>query len=293
MAPRPTALVLAAIVASILAVLAPLPALAHDEAATTIQGHVEEDSVIHTPAMERRLDQRTSAATAADAEAAAAGVVGSADQVGRWGPVVDWPVVGVHVALLENGKVLAYDSVGDHATETYPVHDFTRATVWDPATGTQTPVNVNTGFNIFCSGLAHLMDGSLFVAGGNKNAQLEGIVQTHIFDSNTNTWSLGPNMAAGRWYPSVTPLNNGEMLITEGGPDMPEVRKTDGSLRALRHGLARPAAVPVDRRSARRPRLLLRSRPDDAKPRPRRRRLVADLRPTRLPEPRLRQPCVV
>ena len=40
-------------------------------------------------------------------------------------------------------------------------------------------------------------------------------------------------MAAERWYPSVTPLNNGEMLITEGGPNMPEVRKTDGSLRAL------------------------------------------------------------
>ena len=153
--------------------------------------------------------------------------------MGQWGPVVDWPVVGVHVALLENGKVLAYDSVGDNAAETYPVHDHTRATVWDPATGTQTPVNVTTGYNVFCSGLAHLMDGSLFLAGGNKNAQLEGIVQTHVFDSDTNTWSLGPNMAADRWYPSVTPLRNGEMLITEGGPDMPEVRKTDGGLRAL------------------------------------------------------------
>ena len=40
-------------------------------------------------------------------------------------------------------------------------------------------------------------------------------------------------MAAGRWYPSVTALVNGEMLITEGGPDTPEVRKTDGSLRSL------------------------------------------------------------
>jgi hypothetical protein len=40
-------------------------------------------------------------------------------------------------------------------------------------------------------------------------------------------------MAAGRWYPSVTPLTNGEMLITEGRPDTPEVRKTDGTLRTL------------------------------------------------------------
>jgi Domain of unknown function (DUF1929)/Bacterial Ig domain len=228
---RPGLIFAAVLAASVLATGAPSPAFAHK--VSTVRGHVEEDSVAHGPAEERQLQRHTSAATATDAAVAAAAVAGDEAQVGRWGPVVDWPVVGVHVALLENGKVLAYDSVGDNATETYSVHDHTRATVWDPATGTQTPVNVNTGYNVFCSGLAHLMDGSIFLAGGNKNAQLEGIVQTHIFDSDTNAWSLGPNMAAGRWYPSVTPLGNGEMLITEGGPDMPEVRKTDGGLRAL------------------------------------------------------------
>jgi hypothetical protein len=221
-----------ALVALIFATGAPRAALAHDT--STARGHAEEDSVAPLdPATERRLERHTLAATATDAAAAAATVTGNQGQVGEWGPVVDWPVVAINVALLENGKVLAYDSVGDHATETYPNQDHTRATVWDPATGTQTPVDVNTGYNIFCSGLAHLMDGSVFVAGGNKNPQLDGIVQTHIFNPNTNTWSLGPNMASGRWYPSVTPLRNGEMLITEGGPDMPEVRKTDGGLRAL------------------------------------------------------------
>ena len=40
-------------------------------------------------------------------------------------------------------------------------------------------------------------------------------------------------MAAGRWYPSVTPLTNGEMLITSGRVAIPEVRKTDGTLRSL------------------------------------------------------------
>jgi AraC family transcriptional regulator, regulatory protein of adaptative response / DNA-3-methyladenine glycosylase II len=55
------------------------------------------------------------------------------------------------------------------------------------------------------------------MAGGNKDQQLNGIVQTHFFDPLTNLWSLGPNIAAGRWYPTVTPLNNGEMLITSGG----------------------------------------------------------------------------
>jgi hypothetical protein len=221
-----------ALAASILATGAAATAPAHN--VSTVEGHLEEDSVAPlSSAEQRQLQQDTRAATKSDAAAAAAADTGDAGQIGQWGPVVNWPVVAVHAALLPNGKVLAYDSIGDNGTETYPIQDHTRATVWNPANGAQTPVDVNTGYNIFCSGLAHLMDGSIFVAGGNKDQQLNGIVQTHLFDPNTNKWSLGPNMAAGRWYPSVTPLANGEMLITEGGPDMPEVRKTDGALRAL------------------------------------------------------------
>ena len=184
----------------------------------------------HDAAMERQLARLTGAATAADAATAEAAVAGDEAEVGHWGPVADWPVVGIHVALLEDGKVLAYDTVNDAQSEP---HDGTRATVWDPATGAQTPVNVTTGHNVFCSGLAHLADGSIFLAGGNKNAQFDGIAQTHIFNPDTNGWSLGPDMAVERWYPSVTPLSNGEMLITGGGPTLHEVRETDGGLRAL------------------------------------------------------------
>ena len=204
---------------------------AHDGVSTPA-GHAAEDAVTLTPQQERALDVHTLAVSRRASRAAAPAVSGPQD-VGQWGPVADWPVVGIHVALLPNGKVLAYDSIGDHATETYPVQDHTRATVWDPVTGVQTPVDVDTGFNIFCSGLAHLPDGRMFMAGGNKDQQLNGIVQTHLFDPVTNLWSLGPNMLGGRWYPTVTPLSNGEMLITSGRVDTPEVRTTSGTLRAL------------------------------------------------------------
>ena len=179
------------------------------------------------------MARHTRVATATDARAAAAAVAGDEHIVGQWGPVVPWPVVGVHVALMPDGKVLAYDSVGDNATETYPVHDHTRATLWDPATGAQTPVWVQTGHNVFCSGLAHLTDGRLFLAGGNLDSALNGIRETHVFDPATNAWSVESTMASGRWYPTVTPLRNGEMLITSGGPSVPEVRTTGGALRTL------------------------------------------------------------
>jgi hypothetical protein len=218
------------VTAALSALAAPAAATAH----TTVEGHRQDDAVApKTAAEERALTRMTQAATAADATAAAAAVPGTEGEVGSWSAPVNWPVVGVHVALLPNGKVLSYDSVGDNATETYPVHDHTRATVWDPQTGVQTDVRVNTGFNIFCSGLAHLLDGSVFMAGGNKNSSLNGIRQTHTFNPVTNTWTRGPDMVYERWYPSVTGLRNGEMLITEGGPDTPEVRMTNGSLRTL------------------------------------------------------------
>ena len=214
-------------------VAAVAPAAWGHEGVETPEGHAAEDTVVHSATLEPKLEARTRAITAPDVKAAVAAAADAPQDVGEWGPVVDWPVIGVHVALLPNGKVLAYDSIGDHATETYPVQDHTRATVWDPATGTQTPVNVDTGFNVFCSGLAHLQDGRLFLAGGNKDQALNGIVQTHLFDPATNTWRLGPNMAAGRWYPSVTPLRNGEMLITSGRVDTPEVFTLGGTLRTL------------------------------------------------------------
>jgi Domain of unknown function (DUF1929) len=199
----------------------------------TPQGHQKEDAVALSPSTEARLSLETTEKTAADAAAAAAATTGGPGEVGQWGPVVEWPVVAIHTALLPNGKVLAYDSIGDHATESYPEQTHTRATVWDPATGSQTDVTLSDGFNIFCSGLAHLTDGNLFIAGGNKNQALEGIVQTHYFDWENDSWSLGMNMASARWYPSVTPMGSGEMLITSGGPAIPEVRQTDGTLRQL------------------------------------------------------------
>ena len=218
--------------ALILACLIPMSATAHHPV-KTVEGHIEEDSVAVTPAMEEWLGEQTEAATEADAERAAAGVAGDEAEVGRWGPVIDWPVVGIHMALLQNGKVLAYDSSADRLG--VPDQSFTRATVWNPGSGRQTDAMLSLGFNIFCSGLAHLMDGTLFTAGGNEGAR-DGISKTYTFDEDGNTWTEGADMAEERWYPTVTPLQNGEMLITDGvsfRADAPEVRETDGAFRSL------------------------------------------------------------
>ena len=153
-------------------------------------------------------------------------------QGGQWSTVKDTPVVPIFQAVLPNGKVLLWDSVGDQAAETYTNHTFTRASVWDPRTDTYKEVNVS-GYNIFCAGYAQLADGRVLVAGGNKSQALDGIVQTHIFDWRTEAWSRGPDMTSGRWYPSVAALANGEALIVGGGPETAEVYQRDSTLRRL------------------------------------------------------------
>ncbi len=220
------------VVLGTLALMCAAPSASAHGGRMSAAAHMEQDSVAVTPAQERRMTRWTAAASESDAAIAKAAVAGDPAEVGEWGPVLDWPVVGIHMALLRNGKVLAYDSANDLLAN--PDHGSTRATVWDPATGVHANAML-TGFNIWCSGLAHLMDGTLFTAGGNKNPQFDGIRNTTTFDEGTNTWNRGADMAKERWYPSVTPLRNGETLITEGveGPDAPEVRGTNGTLRSL------------------------------------------------------------
>jgi Galactose oxidase-like, Early set domain/FG-GAP repeat len=184
----------------------------------------------HTPG--RKSDEQT--VPNARVSAAAAQDPG---QGGSWSSVLSTSVVPIFQAVLPNGKVLIWDSVGQGAPEQMPDNTFTRAMVWDPTTNTSVRWDVS-GYNIFCAGYTQLADGRVLVAGGNKNTALDGIVQTHIFDwrkaeQNQAPWSRGPDMAAARWYPAVQALGNDEAVIVGGGPTVPEVYQTNNTLRRL------------------------------------------------------------
>jgi len=159
-------------------------------------------------------------------------------QGGSWSSVINTDqgskvgVVPIFQAVLPNGKVLMWDSVGQSAPEQMPTNNFTRALVWDPSNNTYNRRDV-PNYNIFCAGYTQLADGNVLVVGGNKNSALDGIVQTHLFNWQTETWSRGPDMAAARWYPAVQALGNNEAVIVGGGPAVPEVYQTDKTLRRL------------------------------------------------------------
>src|SRR5215203_2417069 len=117
--------------------------------------------------------------------------------VGQWSPVFNLPVVAIHNAVLPNGKVLMWDSVGDLPTESYQIHNTTRAIIWDPANGNSSRYDVYTGFNLFCAGHSALPDGRQFIAGGNLNSSLQGLDTIHTFNPFDTSWNFLGRMSQG------------------------------------------------------------------------------------------------
>ncbi len=128
----------------------------------------------------------------------------SADAVGRFAPPKEWPIVPVHLALTSDGKVAAWDGFDAALNSEH---------LWDPWTGQFE--GVPSGRNLFCAGHIQLQDGRLLVAGGHVQAY-EGTKDTNLFTPQSKTWQRGADMAAARWYPSVTGLPDGRVFVASG-----------------------------------------------------------------------------
>jgi hypothetical protein len=156
---------------------------------------------------------------------------------GQFGSLQTWPIVAVHSAVLDDGKVLVWD--GWQSPQ--PTH------VYDPATGTFTTATPTD--SLFCSGLAKLPDGRVLVAGGygaSSNGML-GIADTNIFNPATNTWTREADMHLKRWYPDLTELPDGRYVALSGNSsdantwsDTPEVYDPTANTWTLLSGISTP-----------------------------------------------------
>ena len=111
---------------------------------------------------------------------------------GRWTAPFAWPVVGVHLILLPDGRVLTMGRVG-------------KPHLWNPATGAFTETASPAW--LFCSGHTQLADGRILIAGGHISDH-HGLPNITLF-SDDNVWASGAPMARGRWYPSATTMGMG------------------------------------------------------------------------------------
>jgi Domain of unknown function (DUF1929)/Bacterial Ig-like domain (group 1) len=131
---------------------------------------------------------------------------------GRWGSVVNWDIVPLHMSLLPSGNILAWGKTD------VPPDTMGMPRVWDPAAGPPSTARMVMGVDtmLFCAGHTLMPDGRLMVSGGHLKDD-RGIATTFFF-SPDGTPVRGANMAHGRWYPTVTVLADGRML-TMGGRD--------------------------------------------------------------------------
>lgn len=147
--------------------------------------------------------------------------------LGEWTVMSGWNTGVIHSTLMYTGEVLLWGTNTDG--------DGTK--VWNPSTNAFTKIGISN--DIFCTGHATLPDGRVFVAGGHISNNV-GTKNLNIFNPATKTWSAGPTMREGRWYPTVSVLPDGRAVIMTGDvtssdqADTPEIyNPATNSLSAL------------------------------------------------------------
>jgi hypothetical protein len=121
---------------------------------------------------------------------------------GKWDPTFSTPIVALHLHLLPTGKLLMWG-------KSDPVNTY----VLDLSTMTFTPAQSPSW--LFCSGHNFLADGRVLVSGGHITDD-HGLPDANIFSASSQSWTKVAPMAFGRWYPTVTMLENGQLVSYAG-----------------------------------------------------------------------------
>lgn len=115
--------------------------------------------------------------------------------------------VGIAAVMLHTGKVML---LGDPEARVTPI---THAFIYDPKTGKGHTIAAPAP--VFCGGIVQLDDGRLLSVGGARKIPI-GITDVFLFDPVTEKWTRQPDTPLGRYYPTLTKLPNGQVLITAG-----------------------------------------------------------------------------
>ena len=129
---------------------------------------------------------------------------------GQWRTLASlMPINPVHLALMNNGKVLIVSGSGNVATET----NF-QAAVWDPPS--ETLITQSLAWDMFCNAMVLLPDGRRSSMAATCSRPLHGQPRNAAFDPSTGLFTDLQNMAHGRWYPTATVLGDGRVMTFSG-----------------------------------------------------------------------------
>ncbi|MGH9503923.1 MAG: galactose oxidase-like domain-containing protein [Terriglobales bacterium] len=150
---------------------------------------------------------------------------------GMWSTLpTTMPINPIHAALLHTGKILIASGSGNCPPTLAGCPkgpQYTQgAALMDLSSGKIT--TLPTGWDMFCNGMSIMPDGRVLINGGTKGygslavvglhgeIPFTGFPNTSIFDPGTESFVDVAPTAHGRWYPTVTEMNDGRMMTTSG-----------------------------------------------------------------------------
>ncbi|WP_306216234.1 galactose oxidase-like domain-containing protein [Actinoplanes sp. RD1] len=120
--------------------------------------------------------------------------------------------LAIHAAALHTGEILFFSGTSNNPANLGTPF---RGTRWNPVTHEVVDAHVPADF--FCAGHAQLPDGGLLVAGGTEAYDpFRGLRDAWVYDASANAWDRQPDMAGGRWYPTLVTLADGHVAAFSG-----------------------------------------------------------------------------
>ena len=149
-------------------------------------------------------------------------VTENADEIGAFGDVFPWPIIGIHMGMMPDGKILTFGTDQNGLQSGLHIYD-----VWDPVTGTHTTLSHTTNSDIFCAVAIIVPDtGEFLIAGGDARPAGNyngGIADVNVFDYTdlSLTHSATGPMAFSRWYATSVQTAAGQIVLIGGRDDSP------------------------------------------------------------------------
>jgi hypothetical protein len=182
-------------------------------------------------------------------------LAGQRDDLGYWEPALrPLPDYAINAIMLPTGKVLIFGREPQAANGSRS--NLGSARLFDPVSGATShvpppPAAGQPAAPLFCAGQTVLSDGRVLIVGGNRadpgpgRPNYSGLDFTFVFDPWSEQWTVGPRMTHGRWYPTLTRLSSGDVLIA-GGLDEDGQGLRNGRMDIVRPGsdLATPLLDP-------------------------------------------------
>ena len=144
----------------------------------------------------------------------------SAQTSGSWAFGQNTTAVAIHAAIMPSGSIFYLAGSGYHRDRPNGPFD---ARILDLSTGSER--NLPLTEDLFCTGITHLANGNVLLAGGTLmydtspdscNGKWHGLKSTYEVDAQSENLVWVASMAQGRWYPTVVTLPDGKVFVVNG-----------------------------------------------------------------------------